>query len=82
MMTPQITREDGDYLTDQYTVKGNCRNCGDYRIVKIPGPGLFAYNNGAAVQDAFPGLSDEDREMLFISGICGVCWNEMFPDED
>ena len=31
------------------------------------------------VQDIFPDMSPEIREML-ISGICPKCWNEMFKD--
>ena len=43
------------------------------------------WKDGAFVQDAFPYLSAEVREML-ISGICPSCWNNMFGggfiDED
>ncbi len=33
------------------------------------------------VQDVFPELSADDRELFFISHICGDCWDEIF-DED
>jgi len=33
------------------------------------------------MQDIFPELSIEDRELL-ISGTCGTCWNKLFPDEE
>ena len=33
------------------------------------------------VQDHFPQLSAEDREML-VSGVCGKCWDRLFPDEE
>ena len=82
MTNTQISREGDDYIYDQYTATGTCRECATVHTVKIPAPGLFAYNNGAAVQTAFPLLSDADRELLFITGICGDCWNDLFPDED
>lgn len=34
------------------------------------------------VQDVFPEMPAEDRELFFISGICGVCFNEMFYEDD
>lgn len=41
-----------------------------------------AYNNGALLQNAFPGLSAADRE-FFKSGITDEEWQEMFgPEED
>ena len=42
---------------------------------------LDAWRKGAYAQDAFPYLSAEDREVI-ISGICGSCWDKMFPDEE
>ena len=77
-----IVRRDGDYLNDQYTATAACRECKTHHEVKIPGSGLFAFNNGAAVQTAFPGLTDSERELFFITGICGMCWDIIFPDEE
>jgi len=37
--------------------------------------------HGELVQDVFPELSADDRELFFISQICGDCWDEIF-DED
>lgn len=39
------------------------------------------YLGGAFVQDAFPYLSEGDRELL-ISGICGECFDNMFGNFD
>lgn len=35
------------------------------------------------VQDVFPDWSPADRELYFMSGICGACWGKMMtPSED
>lgn len=31
------------------------------------------------IQDHFPELSKDERELI-LSGICGSCFNEMFPE--
>ena len=38
-------------------------------------------NQRRNVQDIFPYLTNEDREM-FLSHTCPTCWNDMFPDEE
>jgi len=38
-------------------------------------------NKEMAIQEAFPELSADDREML-ISGTCPACWEKMFPAEE
>ena len=81
-LNTSIVRQDRDYLNDQYTATTTCRECKVSHEVKIPGPGMFAYNNGAAVQNAFPGLTAAERELFFVTGICGPCWDRIFPDED
>ena len=37
--------------------------------------------DGELVQNAFPYLSADEREML-ISGICPTCWDKMFDEDD
>ena len=34
------------------------------------------------VQDVFPDWSPADRELYFITGICGDCWKKLFPPEE
>lgn len=58
-----------------------CPNCGkEYHVVGSTS-GYEAYKNGALIQNAFPELPPEERELL-VSGICNDCWNEMFPDDE
>lgn len=77
MIQPNITSN----YDDTYTVSATCQ-CGNVTTAIVPGPGLFRYNQGAFAQDAFPSLSNDEREALFISGTCASCWDEMFGDED
>jgi len=64
-----------------YIFTGPCDITGEPYSVVLPAEGLFKYNNGAHVQDAFPKLSREDREFI-ISGISPKGWRETFGDPD
>ena len=52
----------------EYVVTGSDVFTGKPVEVRIPAPALFAYRQGAMIQDAMPMLSAEDREFL-ISGM-------------
>ena len=49
--------------------------------VKVPAPALFAYRQGAHIQDAFPMLSTDDREFL-VSGFSKEGWDKTFSTEE
>lgn len=38
--------------------------------------GKIAYGNGMRIQDAFPFLTPDERELI-MTGICDDCWNLM-----
>lgn len=57
-----------------------CRVCGKASQMEIPAAGLIAWNDGALVQDAFPQMSIDEREML-ISGTHPACWDALFGEE-
>lgn len=78
MFEPKIT----DNYDGTYTVRRNCVRCKCESVGVVTGPELFAYRQGSFVQDAFPSLHAAQREALFISGVCPVCWDEMFSDEE
>lgn len=59
----------------------DCMLCGSHHIATVSESSLNRHNNGAHAQDAFPYLPDDVRELFFISGICGACWDAMFEDE-
>lgn len=51
-----------------YLVQGRDVFTGRQVQVRIPAPALFAYRQGAFIQDAMPMLSAEEREFL-LSGV-------------
>lgn len=64
-----------------YTFTGPCVVTGKPYSVTVPAAGLFRYRYGASIQDAFPGLSADDREFL-ISGMSPEGWVETFNNND
>jgi len=58
-----------------------CPDCNDVLEIELLGSKLYAYNQGAYVQEVFPDMNDDDRER-FVSGVCPPCWEKTFPDED
>jgi hypothetical protein len=66
-----------------YTFTGPCAITGKPYSVTVPAAGLFAYRQGAYIQDAFPDLPAGDREFL-MSGISPEAFDSMFgnPFED
>lgn len=78
MIEPTFT----DMYNGTYHVTNPCVSCGHVTKADVQGPDLFQYRQGAMAQVAFPYLSATQREALFISGICGFCWDNLFPAED
>ncbi len=63
---------------ETYTFTGNCVITGKEYSVSVPKAGLYAYRQGALIQDAFPGVCADDREFL-MSGISPEGWKQAFP---
>ena len=70
--------ENGKHL---YLFSGPCHVMGKTVTVKVAAEGLFAYRQGAFIQDAFPDLNKDDREFL-MSGISKEGWDKMFGSEE
>ena len=62
------------------TLIGTCPICGKDWEVEVKSSDYMRYMSGAYVQDAFPYLSANERELL-ISGICGECYDAMWLDD-
>lgn len=60
-----------------YTFKGKCKKTGKPYEVIVPAQGLFNYNQGMLIQNAFPDLSADDREFL-MSGLSPEGWKLVF----
>lgn len=61
-----------------------CTCCGNLVHINVQEEDLYTYYHTSPrpmVQNLFSYLTNDEREM-YISGICPVCWDEMFSDED
>jgi hypothetical protein len=60
--------------------EATCRLCHTKHVVIVPAAGYLKWAKGQAkIQDALPGLTDDERELL-VSGICGQCFDKMFAE--
>ena len=60
-----------------YIFTGTCLITKKKHSVTVPGPELYAYNQGKHIQDAMPSVSPEDREFL-MSGYSPEGWKQVF----
>lgn len=65
----------------EVTIVTTCPFCGHANEVEVNEIDYLDWDDGLLVQDAFPYLSADEREML-ITGICPTCWDKMFGGED
>lgn len=64
------------------TLEVDCRVCGKTVNVVIEQEDFKKFkNHEGAVQDIFPYLGADEREML-ISGICPECWEKLFNNHN
>jgi len=77
-----------DYTIEELAASGGvvsvsvrCPFCRGYSFVVVDKEGWDKFEDGAFVQDAFPWLNSDDREVL-VSGVCRPCWSMMMEDED
>lgn len=56
-----------------------CRLCKSEHEMEVKKTDLEKYEKGEHIQYAFPHLTPAQRE-LFISGICGKCFDELFAE--
>jgi len=57
-----------------------CIVCHNVTIMDVEAEEYENYLDGALVQEAFPTMPFEERE-LFITGTHPACWNILFPPE-
>jgi len=71
--------------TETIKITVTCIECGktyELFVLKDSYDEYIANTSGRTVQEIFPNISCDDRELFFISNICGTCWNDMFTDDD
>jgi hypothetical protein len=57
-------------------------SCGTQHLefLVVPDAQLEAYRQGALIQEAFPSLTVEEREML-LTGMNQACWDRMISED-
>ena len=70
-------------MTDIINCTVQCKQCKEIFTIQITRNQMERYQaNVEPVQHIFPELSAENRELFFLSNICGDCWNTIFPPEE
>ena len=62
-------------------IEKQCPHCKHYHFVIVQDVDYQRWQSGTLVQDAFPNLNADEREIL-MTGICGPCWEKIFGNED
>ena len=60
--------------------RNECYYCGEQNIILINIHDLTFWQSGEFIQDAFPYLNKDQRELVK-TGIHPECWNKMFGNE-
>ncbi len=63
------------------TILTTCPICGKVNEVNVKFEDYLRWQDGELVQNAFPYLNANDRELL-LSGICSKCWDKMYGEND
>lgn len=78
MPARDVPHNDGGSMTVFAETKP-CAVCGDRSFIPVSKEGFDAWKGGALAQEAFPTMSDTDRETL-ISGTHPACWDSLFDE--
>lgn len=62
------------------TMTGNCHNCNTKFSITVPHDDYLKWQTGTVIQEAFPYMSVDDRELL-ISQQCDKCWKRIYQTE-
>lgn len=64
-----------------YIFTGKCVITGKEVSVTVPAKELYAYRQGALIQEAMPSVSASNREFL-MSGMSSEAWDKTFKDDE
>ena len=69
-------------MSDTIVVKTKtCTVCGEYEMWSLDRQSVESWQGGEYIQNAFPDMSAQDRELL-ISGTHPACWSKLFGEDD
>lgn len=63
------------------TLELKCKYCNKIHKIPVFKEDLEKYNKGKLVQECFPYISTEYRELL-ISGMCPECWDNLYEENE
>lgn len=66
-------------FTNPIAILTTCPICGESYEITVEFADYLDWQSGELVQNAFPYLFPEEREML-LSGICPECWERVFGE--
>ena len=67
---------------DTVKILTRCPVCNEQHFIPVKFCDYIKWKkDGVYVQDAFPYLNEDEREML-LSGICRKCWDEAMTDDE
>ena len=66
-----------------FKLKCVCKECGCKKDIIVLKAAFHAwqYSERMSIQDAFPELSANDRQLIQ-SGICGLCFDNLFKEDE
>jgi hypothetical protein len=62
-------------------MQATCQHCQTTYDLDITDEQVNRWRSGELIQRAMPNLSADERELL-IGGLCGRCFDGLFPDDD
>lgn len=68
-------------MSAKSTLSITCISCKVEHSIDVHPADMERYKNGVHAQNAFPYLTEDQRELL-ISQICGTCFDAMFEGDD
>lgn len=66
---------------EMLTIGVMCYVCKKVYAITLPKKGLIAWKSGTPIQNAFPNLDADTRELL-ISHTCAPCFDRMFSETE
>ena len=76
-MFPRNTIQASSEQVTNFTIQ--CKKCKTKFPFLLNSTKIKAWQAGEKIQDVFPELTVDDRELL-ISGVCDRCFDEMWPE--
>lgn len=64
---------------DQYLIVRDCPFCGQGAVTIVPAQGLWDWEHGKFIQEAFPRLTAAEREQV-MTGTHSACWGRYMKE--